>query len=196
MKILFFFLTFVVFGCVENSYLNCYKCSDLKGLTFDKVDSKNKVYNFNLTYPVGMGSAEYLSSHFKIDVLLKIKNRKIYEVNSESGNFNLLWDLNCKDCIHSNEIDGFLLTTTIDTVFLNSKMEEIYVLRFKNFWKENYDNPMGSDFVMFTSESGVKGMYISQIGEELFDDTIDEIIYYPIGEIFYLRSKPIVKIIE
>jgi hypothetical protein len=196
MKKLFFILTLVVFGCDENSYLNCEKCSDLKGLTFDKVHSKNNFYIFNLAYPVGLGSGDYFRSHFKIEMHLRIKGRKVYEENSESENFKLLWDLNCKDCIHSNEIDGYLLTTAIDTVFTYAKNEEIYALRIKNFWKENYDNSMGSDFVLFVSESGVKGMYISQTGDELFDETIDEIVYYPIGEIFYLRSKPTVKIIE
>ncbi|WP_439481621.1 hypothetical protein [Cyclobacterium plantarum] len=196
MKISFFFLLVVGFGCVEKAYFDCDKCSDLKGLSFEKVESKNDLYRFNLAYPVGVGSDEYFRPHFKIDMHLRIKGRKVYKEISDSENFKLLWNLSCKDCIHSNEIDGYLLSTSIDTVFTYRKSEEIYALRVKNFWKENFDNSMGSDFVLFVSESGVKGMYISQTGDELFDESVDEIVYYPIGEIFYLRSKPTVEIIE
>lgn len=194
-KILFFFVTFFVFGCDNNAYLNCNKCSDLKGLVFYKLDQDN-LYHFDLAYPVGIGSSAYFRPHFKIKMFLKLIDKQIYEDNSEPLNMKLLWDLDCQDCLFSNEIDGFSLTTSIDTVFFSDKLEEIYALRIKNIWKETYDNPMGSDFVMFVSESGVKGMYISQIGDELFDVTVDEKIFYPIGEIYYLRSTPRIKIVE
>lgn len=180
-------LILLVSSC-SNSVLNCDACSSLPGLDFEKIDH-NK-YEFDLHYPVGIGMGELFEPHFELQLTVCQQNGKLIACSPTLKNNSVIFDFKEKFSV-SNKLltHNRELYFSIDTAFVVGKGEKVYKCRIKGMWNKNYDNPMGDDFVMFLTNNGVTGMYVSSVGENIYIEGIKEYVYAPIGEIYYLWNK-------
>lgn len=179
-------LILLVSSCT-NSILNCDPCSSLSGLDFKKID-KNK-YEFDLQYPVGIGMGELFEPHFELQLTVIQKNGKLLAYSPDIKDNSVIFDFK-ERFRFSNKLlaNNRELHFSIDTVFIVRKVEKVYKGRIKGLWNRNYDNPMGDDFVMFLTNKGVTGMYVSSVGENVYTEGIKEYVYAPIGETYYLSK--------
>lgn len=184
--IVFVTLILLVSSC-SNSLLNCDTCSSLPGLDFKKIDH-NK-YEFDLNYPVGIGMGELFEPHFELQLTVFQKNGKLLAYSPILKYNSVIFDF--KERVRSsNKLsdNNRELYFSIDTAFVVGKNERVHKCRIKGMWNRNYDNPMGDDFVMFLTNNGVTGMYVSSVGENVYTERIKEYVYAPIGEIYYLSK--------
>ena len=183
----FIVLVILLFSSCSKSVLNCDDCSFLPGLVFEKIDH-NK-YEFDLHYPVGIGTDELFEPHFELQLTICQQNGKLMACSPTLRNNSVIFDFKEKFSVlnklstHDRE-----LYFSIDTAFVVEKGEKVYKCRIKGMWNKNYDNPMGDDFVMFLANNGVTGMYISSVGENIYMEGIKEYVYAPIGEIYFLKN--------
>ena len=185
----------VLISSCSRSIFDCEICSALPGLAFEKIEHDK--YGFDLEYPVGIGVGELFEPHFNLRLTVYQVNSQLLAYVPALKSNSVIFDFNEKFkttnnlFYHNNE-----LFFSLDTAFLTERGEKVYKCRIQGLWDKNYDNPMGDDFVMFLTKNGVTGMYVSSVGENIYIEGIEEYVYSPIGEIYYLWNKEDVLIKE
>ena len=178
----------VLISSCSRAILDCDICSTLPGLNFEKIEHDK--YDFDLQYPVGIGVGELFEPHFDLHLTIYQQNGRLIAHSSTLKNKSLIFDFHDKSNSSNRLLDqNTELFFSIDTAFMADTDDKVYKCRIQGLWDKNYDNPMGDDFVMFLTKNGVKGMYVSSVGENIYIEGIEEYVYSPIGEIYYLWDK-------